>query len=154
MFLDCFCRLAVMFNKYCRRRPAAQRFDAKCAAPGEKIEHSRAEDCLTQAGKDSRFDAVHCRADTVLRNCQADSAGAAGDHPHGDATGVGVAVDSGSAASGGIEGDGSAVIAFSAGLFFFFGRSFFPPKRLLSMLLMSRPTTCSTKFVLGRSTVP
>ena len=81
-----------MFNKYCRGRRAAQRFDPKGAAPSEKIEHSRADDRLTQAREDSRFDAVHRRANTVLRNCQADSAGAAGDHPHGDATGLGVAV--------------------------------------------------------------
>src|SRR5262249_20415456 len=128
-------------------------FDPKGAAPREKIEHSRADDRLTQARKDSGFDAVHCRANTALRNCQADSTGAAGDHSHGDATGLGVAVASGIAASGGKDGDGT-VVASSTGFFFFFGRSFFPPKKLLSMLLMSRPTTCSTRFVLGRSTVP
>src|SRR5204863_8481212 len=135
----CLCRLAVIFNKYCGGRPTAQRFDPKRAAPREKIEHSRADDRLTQARKDSRFDAVHCRANTALRNCQADSAGAAGDDPHGDGTGVGVAVVSGSAASGGKEGEGTALIAPSTPFFFFFGRFFFPPKKLLSMLLMSRP---------------
>src|SRR5206468_8855439 len=129
-----------------------QRFNTERAAPREKVEHSRINDRLTQARKDSRFDAIHCRTDNALWNCQADSAGAAGDHPHGDATGLGVALASGSAASGAKEGDGTAVVASSTGLFFFFGRSFFPPKKLLSMLLMSLPTTCSTKFVLGRST--
>src|SRR5262249_31314423 len=116
-------------------------------------------------------------ADAALRNCQADAAGAAGDHPHGDATGVGVAVASGSAASGGKEGDGSAPVALSASppasplpgaglrsgvagaasstaFLFFFGSFFFPTKKVFRMLLMSRPTTCSIKFVLGRSTVP
>src|SRR6516225_845704 len=152
--LDCICRLLVIFNKYYGGRPSAERFDPKRAAPREEIEHSRADNHLTQARKDSRLYAVHCGADTAFRNCQADPAGAAGDHPHGDATGLGVVVASGRAASGGKEGDGSGILTSSTGFFFFFGRSFFPPKKLLSMLLMSRPTTCSTKFVLGRSIVP
>src|SRR5262245_8537358 len=143
-----------MFNKNGGGRPPAQRFDPKGAAPRVEIECSRADDRVTQAREDSSFDAVHRRANTALGNCQADSAGAAGDHPHGDATGLGVAVASGSAASGGKEGDGIAVVASSTAFFFFFGRSFFPPKKLLSMPLRSRPTTCSTRFVLGRSIVP
>src|SRR5204863_8959156 len=116
---------------YCGGRPAAQRLDPERAAPSKKIEHSRADDRLTQARKDSRFDAVHCRADTALRNCQADSAGAAGDHPHGDVNGLGVAVASGSAASGDKDGEGTAVITSSTRFFFFFGRSFLPRKNLV-----------------------
>ena len=46
----------------------AQRFDPERTAPSEKIEHSRADDRLPQTGKDSRFDAIHCRPDTAPRN--------------------------------------------------------------------------------------
>jgi hypothetical protein len=41
--------LAVIFNKYCGGGSPAQRFDSKRATSREKIEHSRADDRLTQA---------------------------------------------------------------------------------------------------------
>src|SRR5204863_9618985 len=131
MLLACFRRLALLYNTHRGGGSTPQRFDSKRTSSSEKTEHSRADDRLTQAGKDSRLDAVHCRADTALRNCQADSAGVAGDHPHGDATGLGVAVASGSAASGDKDGEGTAVIISSTRLFFFFGRSFLPRKNLV-----------------------
>src|SRR5262249_29291795 len=134
----------------------------------EKIEHTRLCHGITQTGKDSSFDTVHCWSHPTLRNCQADSAGAAGDHSHGEEAGPGVAVASGNASCGEVEVDGAAGIALpaSAGsgvagaassicFFFFFARSFFPPpKKLLIIPLRSRPTSLSIKFVLGRSMVP
>jgi len=119
----------------------------------EKIEHSRADDRLTQARKDRRFDAVHCRADTALRNCQADSAGAAA------ITLMATQLDLASqwlraALPPAAKRARAQRSSYLQRPLFFFGRFFFPPKKLLSMLLISWPTTCSTKFVLGRSTVP
>src|SRR5215813_11074832 len=147
-------RLLVFLDKHTRGRAAAERFNSKCPAAREQIEDARASDRVAQAGKDSGLDAVHCRSHTALGNRQTDPAGAAGDHSHGDATGVGVPVPSGSAFSDGAEGVGEAGIASSSGFLFFFGRSLFPPKKLLIILLRSRPTSRSIKFVLGRSTVP
>ena len=84
----------------------------------------------------------HCRADTALRDRRRTTP-AGQNHSHG-----GAALEESPPPPARTE-DGQLTI-FN-GLLFFFGRSFFPPKKLLSMLLMSRPTTCSTKFVLGRS---
>src|SRR4030095_6328049 len=118
--------------------------------------------------KDCTFDAVHRWSYTAFRNCQADPAGAAGDHSHGDVVGSVLALASGSACccEAGVDGaagtappaapssDGEGA-ASSNCFFFFFARSFFPPPRkLLIILLKSRPTKRSIKFVLGRSIVP
>src|SRR4029077_5649880 len=85
-------RLRVFLNKYTRRGTAAESFNVGGPAPSEKIENARADDHVAQAGKDGSLDAIHCRSHTALGNCQADPAGGAGDHPHGETTGVGVAV--------------------------------------------------------------
>src|SRR5580704_6715057 len=153
--LDDLRRLSVFVDKDNRRRAAAERFNSKCATAREKIQDACLHDGVAQTGKDSSFDTVHCRSHTALRNCQANSAGAAGDHSHGEEAGVGVAVASGSASWGEAEVDGAAGTASSVCFFFFFARSFFPPpKKLLIILLRSRPTSLSIKFVLGRSIVP
>src|SRR4030095_3116983 len=138
-----------------RSRPAAERLNSKRAASRKKVEDPRSNNGIAQTGKDSSFDTVHRRSHTALRNCQANPAGAAGDHSHGDEAGVGVAVASGSASCGKAEVDGAAGTASSICFFFFFARSFFPPpKKLLIILLRLRPTSLSIKFVLGRSIVP
>src|SRR5215470_8616950 len=161
-------RLSVFLNKNNGRGAAAERFNSKGSAASKKIKDTRSNDSVAQTGEDSSFDAVHRRSHTALRNCQADSAGTAGDHSHGDGAGVGVALTSGSTSCGKGEVDGAAGIAFpaSAGcgaagstsssrFFFFFPRSFFPPpKKLLIILLRSRPTNLSIRLVLGLSMVP
>src|SRR5437868_13866598 len=152
--LDDLRRLSVLLDKNNRRRAAAERFNSKCAAAREKIEDAGLHDGIAQTGKDSSFDTVHRRSHTALRNYQANPAGAAGDHSHGEEAGVGVTVASGSASCGEAV-DGAAGTASSICFFFFFARSFFPPpKKLLIILLRSRPTSLSIRFVLGRSIVP
>src|SRR6266568_2034297 len=137
---------------------------AERAASGEKVKNARADNRVAETGKDCGFDAIHCRANSAFWNCQANSAGAAGDHSHGDETGV--AVGGGCASSGigvvsreGVcaapEGEGAAGATASARFFFFLGRSVFPPpNKLLIILLRSRPTSLSIRFVPGRSIVP
>ena len=49
ILVDYLSRWPVTFNKNSRGRPAAERFDAKRAASGEQIEHSRADDGIAQA---------------------------------------------------------------------------------------------------------
>src|SRR5437667_8431869 len=144
----------MFLDKHGERRAPTERFNSKSAASREKIEDARARDRVAQAGKDGSFDAIHGRSHTALGNGQADPAGAAGDHPHGDAIGVAVAVGWGSASSGEVADDGTAGLASSICFFFFFDRFLFPPNKLLSILLRSRPTSRSTKFVIGRSTLP
>src|SRR6266568_3808268 len=144
--------MSIFFHKENRRRASAERFNSQRAAPGEKIENARADDCIAQTGKDRSFDAIHRRSNTVLRNGQADAAGAAGDYSHGDETGV--AAGCGGASSEAAEGEGMGV-SDSACFCFFFCRSVFPaPNKLLIILLRSRPTSRSIKFVLGRSMLP
>src|SRR6266478_1553833 len=153
--LDDLRRLSALLDKNNRRGAAAERFNSKCATAREKIEDPCLHDGISQTGKDSSFDTVHRRSHATLRNCQANSAGGAGDHSHGEEAGVGVTVASGSASCGEAEVDGAAGTASSICFFFFFARSFFPPpKKLLIILLRSRPTSLSIKFVLGRSIVP
>src|SRR6266545_211108 len=166
--LDDLRRLSIFLNKNNRRRAAAKRFNSQRAASCEKIEDPRAHHRVAQARKDSGFNAVHCWPYTAFGNCQAEPAGAAGDHSHGDEAGVGDAIALGSASCGEAEAGGTAgaPLPASAGsgdmgaassicFFFFFARSFFPPPRkLLIMLLRSRPTSRSIRFVLGRSIVP
>src|SRR5215475_12472116 len=101
--LDDLSRLSIYFDKNSRGRAAAKRFNSQCAASCEKIEHTRTHYGISQTGKDCSFDAVHCWSHTAFWNCQADSAGTAGDHSHGDEAGVGVAAPSGKASSGGAE---------------------------------------------------
>ena len=90
--LDDLGRLPIFFNKHDGRRATAERLNSQSAAPGEKIEDAGADNRIAQAGKDGGLDAIHCGSHTAIGNCQADPAGAAGDHPHGDRTGVGVEV--------------------------------------------------------------
>src|SRR5206468_3952335 len=53
------------------------------------------------------------------------------------------------------EGEGAAGATASARFFFFLGRSVFPPpNKLLIILLRSRPTSLSIRFVPGRPIVP
>src|SRR5205085_8625179 len=98
--LDDLSRLPVFLNKQGGSCAAAERFNSKSAASSKKIEDGRASDRVAQAGKNSGLDTVHCRSHTALGNSQADPAGAAGDHPHGDAMGLGVGLASGKAFSG------------------------------------------------------
>src|SRR5438876_6250390 len=97
----------MFLDKHGERRAPTERFNSKSAAAREKIEDARARDRVAQAGKDGSLDAVHCWSHTTLGNSQADPAGAAGDHPHGGAIGVAVAVGCGSASSGEAEEDGT-----------------------------------------------
>ena len=90
--LDDVGRLAIFLYKHRLRRATAERFNSQSAASRKKVEDGRADDGIAEAGKDCRFYAVHGRSHTALGNCQADPAGTAGDHPHGDETGVGVEV--------------------------------------------------------------
>src|SRR6185369_7873862 len=76
--LDDLRRFSHSFNKNNRKRAAAKCFNSECAAAREKIEDARPHHGVAQTGKDSSFDTIHRWSDTLLRNCQADSAGAAG----------------------------------------------------------------------------
>src|SRR5438270_13133579 len=105
--LDDLRRLSVLLDKNNRRGAAAERFNSKCAAAREKIEDPCLHDGIAQAGEDSCFDTVHRRSHTTLRNCQANPAGAAGDHSHGEEAGVGVTVASGSVTSSEAYGEGT-----------------------------------------------
>src|SRR5256885_15677678 len=138
--LDDLRRLSVLLDKNNRRGAAAERFNSKCAAAREKIEDPCLHDGIAQTGKDSSFDTVHRRSHPTLRNCQANPAGAAGDHSHGEEAGVGVTVASGSASCGEAEVDGAAGTAFSICFFFFFFRSFFsPPEKVFVTFLNFGP---------------
>src|SRR6266568_4404382 len=99
--------MSIFFYKENRRRAPAERFNSERAAPGEKIENARADDCIAQTGKDRSFDPIHRRSNTVLGNCQADAAGAAGDYSHGDERGV--AAGCCGASSEAAEGEGMGV---------------------------------------------
>src|SRR4030095_10727955 len=144
----------VFFYKDYRTRAAAERFNSECASSGEKVENPCADNRITQTGKDRGFNAIHCWPDTTLGNRQADAAGAAGDHSHGD--GVGVVARFSGVSSGAVDGEGVVVdVIASVRFFFFFDRSVFPtPNRRLIILPRSRPTNWSIKFVLGLSTLP
>jgi hypothetical protein len=107
-------RLSISFDKNNSRRATAERFNSKGAASREKIEDPRTHDGVAQAGKDGRFHPIHCWSHSTFRNCQADSAGAAGDHSHGEGAGVAVAVASGGVSRGEAEVDGTIGIALPA----------------------------------------
>ena len=55
IFLDCFCRLSIFFNKYCGGGAPAERFDSERTSASEKIEHSRADDRSPRLEKIAAF---------------------------------------------------------------------------------------------------
>src|SRR5207248_10170048 len=89
-------------------------------------------------------------SNAAFRRGQSNAAGATGDHSHGELAGLGAAADA--LVPGVAAGVDSST--FVCAPFFFFGLSLFPPKKLFTRSFRSRPTTFSSKFVLGRSTVP
>ena len=143
-------RLSIFFDKKSRVGAATKRLDTERTRSGKEIEDPRANHYLAEARENRCFHAVHRWAHTVLRRNEPNAAGATGDHPHGELAGLGAAGDA--LASGVVGGADSSV--FVCAPFFFFGLSLFPPQKLFTRSFRSRPTTFSSKFVLGRSSVP
>src|ERR1700730_627324 len=146
-------RLSIFIDKERSRSAPAQRFNPKRAAARKKVENAGADDPVAQTGEDRGLDAVHCRPHSALRRLKPNAAGTAGDYSHGEATGVAAA---GWVGSGVVAGDGETPgsLGTVSRDFFFFGRSPFPPQKLFTKSFRSRPTTFSSRFVFGRSTVP
>src|SRR5213075_2098252 len=149
IFFDGRDRLSIFFDKKSRVGATTERLDAKRPRSSKKVQNARADDHFAEAGENRRFHAIHRWANAALRRGELNAAGATGDHSHGELAGLGAAGDAL------VPGVGDGVDSTFVGApFFFFGLSLFPPKKLFTRSFRSRPTTFSSKFVFGRSTVP
>src|SRR5262249_59670376 len=113
--------------------------------------NGRANHDVAETGEDCRFHAIHCWAHAILRRHEMNATGTTGDHPHGDLVGLGAAGDP---VTPGLAGSVDSLVSFCAPFFFFGLSAFPPPQKLFTKSFKSRPTTFSSRLVLGRSSVP
>src|SRR5262249_14780943 len=144
-------RLSIFFNEKSEGSTAAERFDPKGAGAGKEVENARADHDLAETGEHRRFHAIHCWAHAILRRNEMNAAGTTGDHSHGERDGLGAGGD---AVTPGLAGGVDSSVSFGAPFFFFDLSAFPPPQKLFTKSFRSRPTTFSSRFVLGRSSVP
>ena len=121
IFFDSCNRLPIFVHEKRGRGASTQCFNAKRAAAGKKIEHPRVDNRVAQTGKNGRLHPVHRWADAGSGHRQPDTAGATGDHPHGegpaDAASVTVAHGAGDGVGGSAGEHASGFVPLRSPLF-------------------------------------